>query len=83
MKKFEPPSRTGISQRPVGDRGCLCGRLSDERIPMRIGAGLPIFAEDLQKIKQSWRFLLERGVATVYPAHGKPFSVDAIRRALS
>jgi len=58
------------------------GDLAMSGFPMRIGPGLPIFAEDLQKVKKSWQLLLERGAVTVYPAHGKPFSVDIIRRAL-
>ena len=51
--------------------------------PLRIGPGLPIFAEDLQEVIKSWQLLLDKGAKTVYPAHGKPFSADAIRRALS
>ena len=58
------------------------GDLAMNGFPMRIGPGLPIFAEDLQKVRKSWQLLLERGAVTVYPAHGKPFSVDAIRRAI-
>jgi len=59
------------------------GDLAMNGLPMRIGPGLPVFAEDLQKVKRSWQMLLEKGAKTVYPAHGKPFSADAIRRALS
>jgi len=58
------------------------GDLAMNGLPMRIGPGLPIFAEDLQKVKESWQLLLDRGAKTVYPAHGKPFSADAIRRTL-
>jgi len=58
------------------------GDLAMNGFPLRIGPGLPIFAEDLQQVKKSWRLLLERGATTVYPAHGKPFSADAIRRVL-
>ena len=58
------------------------GDLAMNGLPMRIGPGLPIFAENLQKVKGSWQVLLEKGAKTVYPAHGKPFSADAIRRAL-
>ena len=58
------------------------GDLAMNGFPLRLGPGLPIFAEDLQQVKKSWRLLLERGATTVYPAHGKPFSADAIRRAL-
>jgi len=59
------------------------GDLAMNGLPLRIGPGLPIFAEDLQKVKKSWHLLLERGAKTLYPAHGKPFSADAIRKALS
>jgi len=59
------------------------GDLAMNGLPMRIGPGLPIFAEDLQKVKRSWQLLLDKGATTVYPAHGKPFPADAIHRALS
>jgi len=58
------------------------GDLAMNGFPMRLGPGLPIFAEDMQKVRESWQLLLGRGAETVYPAHGKPFSADAIRRAL-
>ena len=58
------------------------GDLAMNGLPLRIGPGLPIFAEDLQRVKKSWQLLLDKGAKTVYPAHGKPFSADAIRRAL-
>jgi len=58
------------------------GDLAMNGLPMCIGPGLPIFAEDLPKVKESWQLLLEKGAKTVYPAHGKPFRADAIRRAL-
>jgi len=58
------------------------GDLAMNGFPLRLRPGLPIFAEDLQQVKKSWRLLLERGATTVYPAHGKPFSADAIRRVL-
>lgn len=58
------------------------GDLAMNGFPLRLGPGLPIFAEDMTKVKKSWRLLLDRGARTVYPAHGKPFSADAIQRAL-
>lgn len=37
---------------------------------------LPIFADDVLLLKESWRRLLALGVTTVYPAHGKPFPAE-------
>ena len=58
------------------------GDLAMNQFPLRLSPGLPIFADDLQEVKKSWRLLLERGVKTVYPAHGRPFPADIMRRAV-
>jgi len=59
------------------------GDLAMNTFPLRITPGLPIFAEDFLKVKESWKLLLDQGAKTIYPAHGKPFSADIIRKALS
>jgi glyoxylase-like metal-dependent hydrolase (beta-lactamase superfamily II) len=59
------------------------GDLAMNRFPLRLTPGLPIFAVDEAKVRDSWRLLLDRGARTVYPAHGKPFSAEVIRKALS
>ena len=41
-----------------------------------------MLADDVEKVKDSWRNLMELGAVTVYPGHGKPFSIEAIRKAL-
>jgi hydroxyacylglutathione hydrolase len=58
------------------------GDLLMNRLPLRMSPGLPIFAEDLSKVKQSLELLLEKGVRKIYPAHGKPFSADIIHKEL-
>jgi glyoxylase-like metal-dependent hydrolase (beta-lactamase superfamily II) len=59
------------------------GDMAMNALPLRFGPGLPIFAEDLARLKQSWRLLLDQGAKTIYPAHGEPFSADIIRKAIS
>ena len=58
------------------------GDLAMNMFPLTVRPGLPIFAEDLQKVKESWKMLLNRGAKTVYPAHGKPFGVGRHLRHL-
>jgi len=58
------------------------GDLAMNAFPLRLSPGLPILAEDMQKVKDSWKLLLEYGVKMIYPSHGKPFSVEKIRNAL-
>ena len=58
------------------------GDLAMNAFPLCLRPGLPIFAEDIQKVRESWKRLLDEGAKTVYPAHGNPFPADVIRKAL-
>jgi len=59
------------------------GCMTHNSLPFRIGPGLPIFAEDLPKLRESWESILEQGAETIYPAHGDPFDSGDILKALS
>ena len=59
------------------------GDMAMNKFPLRYGANMPVFAEDFAQLKESWRKLLNEGATTIYPAHGKPFSSDIIRNAIS
>lgn len=59
------------------------GDLAMNKFPLRMSPGLPIFAEDPGAVIASWRLLLEEGATMVYPAHGKPFPAEVIRRAIA
>jgi len=58
------------------------GDLAMNRMPLRLTPGLPIFADDMDEVVRSWRRLFELDIATIYPAHGRPFPADVMRRAL-
>jgi hydroxyacylglutathione hydrolase len=58
------------------------GDLVMNGLPMRIGYGMPIFAEDTDAIKKSWRLLLDSGAKMIYSGHGKPFEADKLRKFL-
>ncbi len=60
----------------------FAGDLAMNEFPLRLSPGLPIFAEDMRQLRQSWQALLDAGVKTIYPAHGAPFPADIMRRAL-
>jgi hydroxyacylglutathione hydrolase len=42
------------------------------------GPRLPIYAEDIEQIKKSWKLVIEQGAKMIYPGHGKPFPVEKI-----
>jgi glyoxylase-like metal-dependent hydrolase (beta-lactamase superfamily II) len=52
-------------------------------LPMRLSPGLPIFAENLPQLIESWRKLLEEDIKSIYSSHGGPFSPDIMRKAVS
>jgi hydroxyacylglutathione hydrolase len=58
------------------------GDMAMNKFPLRYGENLPVFAEDISQLKESWRNLLNQGAKTIYPAHGKPFPSDVIRKAI-
>jgi hydroxyacylglutathione hydrolase len=57
------------------------GDLAMNSIPFGIRPGLPVWADDLRIVRNSWKKLLAQGARTIYPAHGKPFSIDTIRKS--
>jgi hydroxyacylglutathione hydrolase len=59
------------------------GDMAMNKIPLRFSPGMPIYAEDKAELIESWQNLLNKGVKTVYPAHGEPFPVDIIRDELA
>ncbi len=58
------------------------GDLAMNGFPLRLNPGPPILAENMQKVRASWKVLLDQGAKTIYPTHGKPFSVGIIQKAL-
>jgi glyoxylase-like metal-dependent hydrolase (beta-lactamase superfamily II) len=59
------------------------GDLAMNGFPMRRGPGVPIFADDLELVRSGWRTLLDAGARTIFPAHGRPFPAEVLRRALA
>jgi hydroxyacylglutathione hydrolase len=77
------PGHTHGSMSVLLDSGeVFVGDLAMNRFPLRLTPGLPIFAVDEEQVKESWKRLLRLGAQIVYPAHGKPFSADIIRKSL-
>ncbi|HSR11804.1 MAG TPA: MBL fold metallo-hydrolase [Thermodesulfobacteriota bacterium] len=65
---------------PSGE--AFVGDLAMNAFPMRLTPGLPIFADSLETVKESWRLLLSHGVKMIYPSHGRPFPVERIKNRL-
>ncbi len=78
------PGHTGGSVTVLLDDGnAFVGDIAMNGIPSFGGPGLPIFAEDIAALKNTWSKLLEEKVETIHPAHGTSFPVAAMRQALA
>lgn len=58
------------------------GDLAVNGLPQRFGPNMSAFAEDPDRVIHSWRTLLAAGAKVIYPAHGRPFPAEALRRLL-
>ncbi len=58
------------------------GNLAMNALPFHLRPGFPIFADDIEQLRESWKLLLSEGAKTVYPAQGRPFPINAIRKVL-
>lgn len=69
------PGHTSGSISVVLDNGeAIVGDMAMNGFPSLPGRpGLPIIAQDMGQLRASWHKLLQQGVDTIYPSHGKPF----------
>ncbi len=77
------PGHTTGSVSVVLDSGdAFVGCMAQNKFPLRLNPELPVLADDLDLVKKSWKHLLELGMQTIYPGHGKPFPAAVIRDSL-
>ena len=82
-KAIYTPGHSSGSMSLLLDTGdAFVGDMAMNGLPYRIGPGMPVFAEDISLLKESWRLLLARGVKWIYPAHGKPFRAAELEKHL-
>lgn len=49
---------------------------------LRLTPGLPILADDINMVVQSWKKILPMGIKRIYPAHGMDFPVEVIQKEI-
>jgi hydroxyacylglutathione hydrolase len=82
-KIVHTPGHTSGSISVLLDTGeAFVGCMAHDGFPFRFTPGLPIYAEDIQRVKESWRMLISKGARIVFPGHGNPFPVEIIKEYL-
>ena len=50
---------------------------------LRLTPGLPILADDIHMVVESWKKILPLGIKRVYPAHGLDFPVEVMQKEIA
>jgi glyoxylase-like metal-dependent hydrolase (beta-lactamase superfamily II) len=50
---------------------------------LRSTPGLPVLADDIELVVESWKKILPLGVKRVYPAHGMDFDADVMKKEIA
>ena len=50
--------------------------------PLRLRPGLPTVAQDIDQVISCWERVLEEGATTLHSSHGKPLSVEKMKKIL-
>jgi hydroxyacylglutathione hydrolase len=59
------------------------GCMAHNRPPFVLSPKLPIYAKDINQIKESWKVIMDQGTSKIYPGHGKPFPLKKILKYLN
>jgi glyoxylase-like metal-dependent hydrolase (beta-lactamase superfamily II) len=49
---------------------------------LRLTPGLPVLADDIDQVVESWKKILPMGIKRIHPAHGMDFDVDVIQKEI-
>jgi len=79
---FTPGHSPGSISVVLDSGEAFVGDMAMNGLPLTIGPNLPIFAEDMSALKNSWRNLIDKGAKRIYPAHGKPFPVEKLMKKI-
>ncbi|MCD4684256.1 MAG: hypothetical protein K8R86_13305, partial [Bacteroidales bacterium] len=77
---FTPGHSPGSISVVLDSGDAFVGDMAMNGLPLTIGPSLPIFAEDMSTVKNSWMKLIDMGVKKIYPAHGKPFAIEKLMK---
>lgn len=75
------PGHTLGSVSVLLDSGELfAGCLAHNKLPLTTHPALPIYAHNIDLVKESWKKVIKAGAKMIFPGHGKPFSIEIIKK---
>lgn len=80
---FTPGHSPGSISVVLDSGEAFVGDMAMNGLPLTVGPSLPIFADDVPALKNSWQKLVHIGVKKIYPAHGGPFPIEKLLRKIN
>ena len=77
-----PGHTTGSVSVILNSGEAFVGCMAHNGFPFRWRPNLPIYAQDINAIKENWKTLIDKGITMVYPGHGKAFPIEVIKDKL-
>ena len=77
---YTPGHSMGTSSILLDSGDALVGDMAMNDWFLRLTPGLPILADDIRMLVESWKKILPMGIRTIYPAHGAEFPVTVMQK---
>lgn len=77
---YTPGHSQGHSTILLDSGDALVGDMAMNDWYLRLTPGLPVLADDIGQVLQSWKKILPMGIKRVHPAHGMDFAVEVMHQ---
>ncbi len=79
---YTPGHSMGHSSILLDSGDAIVGDMAMNAWFLRLTPGLPVLADDINMVVESWKKILPMGIKRVYPAHGIDFPVDVMQKEI-
>ncbi|MBL8062960.1 MAG: MBL fold metallo-hydrolase [Anaerolineales bacterium] len=80
---YTPGHSMGHSSILLDSGDAIVGDMAMNDWYLRSTPGLPILADDINMVVESWKKILSMGIKRIYPAHGMDFDVEIMRHEVA
>lgn len=80
---YTPGHSQGHSSILLDSGDAIVGDMAMNDWYLRLTPGLPVLADDIKQVEQSWKKILPMGIRRVYPAHGMDFPVEVMQKEIA
>lgn len=80
---YTPGHSQGHSSILLDSGDAIVGDMAMNDWYLRLTPGLPVLADDIKQVVQSWKKILPMGIKRVYPAHGMDFPVEVMQKEIA